>query len=82
MVDPQRGQVAQEPPQVVPQDEQVEQPQAALLPVQPLWQVAVAVEPDAAAALTPADCGKRGREKNSSHTFSANSSLGGIWQKP
>ena len=28
------------------------------------------------------DCGKRGSEKNSSQTFSANSSQGGIWQKP
>ena len=28
------------------------------------------------------DCGNSGRLKNSSQTFSANSSAGGIWQKP
>jgi len=86
IVFPQRGQEEQVPAQVVPQEEQVEQPQLApRLFTQPHVAAvvfAVAAVVFAAAALHAQDCGNSGREKNSSHTFSANSSLGGIWQKP
>ena len=97
MAQPQRGQVVALPAQVVPQEEQVlvqvapmplmqEQPQLLLQPLlqlllQPLLQL-----PFRPAALAEgsgqADCGNSGRLKNSSHTFSANSSQGGISQKP
>lgn len=82
MAEPQRGQLVQVPPQVVPQEEQVEQPlPVPSVLVQPFAQPTAAV-PLLFAQHPPADWGKSGREKNSSQTFSANSSLGGIWQKP
>ena len=75
MAQPQRGQEEQLPPHTVPQEEQVLQPQ------QP---AAVAVEPFPFETPRAAGdcCGNRGSEKNSSQTFSANSSAGGISQKP
>ena len=85
MVQPQRGQREVFPAQVVPQDEQVlvQLPQVAprLFTQLPSW--VVQVEQVAAAALSAqAEGGKSGSEKNSSQTFSANSSQGGMLQKP
>lgn len=89
---PQRGHWEAEPAQAVPQAEQVEQPLQLwprLLMQAPLYMVqlqeaaeAPALPPEAVCSAAQADCGKRGREKNSSQTFSANSSQGGTAQKP
>ena len=87
---PQRGHWAEQEAQVVPQAEQVEQLWPRLLTQEPLYMVQLQDEEAAPFpfALPPADsevqadCGKRGSEKNSSHTFSANSSHGGMAQKP
>ena len=88
MAQPQRGQVVALPRQVVPQEEQVLAAQVApvlltqvgVQPVlQPLLQLGLQPQPRLAAATVlsgQADCGKSGRLKNSSHTFSANSSQG------
>lgn len=97
IVHPQRGQSAPVPErQVVPQFEQVQaearvaHPQfreGAALPQGTLPPVAeVATAPFAPLSHTFSnaqdDCGNSGRLKNSSHTFSANSSAGGMSQKP
>ena len=94
MAQPQRGQVVALPRQVVPQEEQVLAAQVApvlltqvgVQPVlQPLLQLGLQPQPRLAAATVlsgQADWGNRGRLKNSSHTFSANSSQGGTEQKP
>ena len=90
---PQRGHWAVLPAQVVPQEEQVEQPVQLcprLFTQVPLYMVQLqeaAEEPfeELAAEVfsaAQADCGNSGSEKNSSQTFSANSSQGGIGQKP
>ena len=92
---PQRGHWEAEPAQAVPQEEQVEQveqpPQLWPRPLMqaPLYMVQLQAEAEPAAlpleaalSAAQADCGKRGREKNSSQTFSANSSQGGTAQKP
>ena len=88
---PQRGQVVAVPAQVVPHEEQVLVPQLAPrlftqfdaqpephVP-QPQEAPATAVAPLLSGQL---GLGNSGRLKNSSHTFSANSSQGGISQKP
>ena len=84
---PQRGHCVAVPAQVVPQEEQVlvqleQLPQGrpsplvqALLHEQPAFALTVVASSHAA-------FGKSGREKNSSHTFSANSSQGGTEQNP
>ena len=85
MVQPQRGQSVLLPPQVVPQLEQVQLVRQVLqlLQLLQLLQVLQLLQPlQAQLLLQPAFCGNRGRVKNSSDTFSANSSQGGIWQKP
>ncbi len=74
MAQPQRGQVEQLPPHTVPQEEQVLQPEAQL--------PAVAVPPPQTVPEGAVCLGNSGIEKNSSQTFSANSSAGGISQKP
>ena len=89
---PQRGQLVWLEAQVVPQEEQVEQtePDEQLWPMPfthaPLYIEQLQAEPfDEAEELwscAQADCGNSGSEKNSSQTFSANSSHGGIGQKP
>ena len=89
MVLPQRGHM--EPPvaQVVPQLEQVDTRQQVLV----FAGGQVTLLPDAEVATTPfpsshtfwnaqEDWGNSGSEKNSSQTLSANSSQGGIGQKP
>lgn len=90
MVEPQRGQIEPELRQVVPQLEQVEtlpqQPDVGCVPGQAThWPpTALTVPAVSPFVLSKAqlDCGKSGREKNSSHTDSAYSSAGGISQKP
>lgn len=86
MVQPQRGQREVFPAQVVPQDEQVlvQLPQVAprLFTQLPSWVVQVEQVAAAAALSAQAEGGNKGSEKNSSQTFSANSSQGGILQKP
>ena len=83
---PQRGQrVLRVPAQVVPQLEQVLQPQAVRFA--PAADAAVPQPPEAQAhsptdSVAQEDWGNKGNEKNSSQTFSANSSAGGTWQKP
>ena len=74
---------------MVPQEEQVEQvPQVAprLFTQLPLYMLQLQEDeeelPDEPFSCGQADCGKSGREKNSSQTFSANSSQGGMAQKP
>ena len=90
---PQRGHWEDEPAQVVPQEEQVLHPVQLwprLLMQVPLYreqlqaEAAVPLELPFAEAVSAAqaDCGNSGSEKNSSHTFSANSSQGGTAQKP
>ena len=83
MVQPQRGQREVFPAQVVPQDEQVlvQLPQVAprLFTQLPSWVVQVE---QVAALSAQAEGGNKGKLKNSSHTFSANSSQGGMLQKP
>ena len=93
IVRPQRGQMELLPAQVVPQLEQVLTQwlaetvvpgQTVLAPLNML--VAAVPLEDAEAPATGSnaqlDCGNNGRLKNSSHTASANSSQGGISQKP
>lgn len=91
MVEPQRGQIDPEHWQVVPQLEQVDtrpqQPDVGCVPGQEtVLPLNVVVAPAAASLPTSSkaqlDCGKSGSEKNSSQTDSANSSAGGISQKP
>ena len=89
MAQPQRGQVVALPRQVVPQEEQVlvaqEEPRLLTQAPQPVLQPELQPQGRLAAATVlsgQADCGNRGRLKNSSHTFSANSSQGGTEQKP
>ena len=94
MVLPHRGQMLPPEAQVVPQLEQVltRQPQPRLLPAVVFWQpqpvVVPAVEAVVSAVTAEAslkaqeDWGNSGSEKNTSHTDSANSSQGGISQKP
>lgn len=85
MVQPQRGQREVFPAQVVPQDEQVlvQLPQVAPRLFTQLPSCVVQAQVLAAAALSAqAEGGNKGSEKNSSQTFSANSSQGGILQKP
>ena len=85
MVQPQRGQREVFPAQVVPQDEQVlvQLPQVAPRLFTQLPSCVVQAQVAAAAALSAqAEGGNKGSEKNSSQTFSANSSQGGILQKP
>lgn len=84
---PQRGHWPEQPAQVVPQEEQVEQVCPRELTQEPLYMVqlqeeAAAEEAEEACSAVQADCGNSGSEKNSSHTFSANSSQGGMAQKP
>ena len=88
---PQRGHWEAEPAQVVPQEEQVLQP-VQLWPMElmqvPLYMLQLQeapamvpfVLPAEAVSEVQADCGNSGSEKNSSHTFSANSSQGGTAQ--
>ena len=78
IVRPQRGHWVAQPAQVVPQDEQVlhDPPR---LPVQDAPHEEQLAEASLGGQL---DCGNSGRLKNSSHTFSANSSHGGTEQKP
>ena len=85
MVQPQRGQREVFPAQVVPQDEQVlvQLPQVAPRLFTQLPSCVEQAQVLAAAALSAqAEGGNKGSEKNSSQTFSANSSQGGILQKP
>ena len=86
MVQPQRGQREVFPAQVVPQEEQVLVQLPQLVPrlfTQPPSRVVQAqVLAAAVSASAQAEGGNSGREKNSSHTFSANSSQGGMLQKP
>jgi len=93
IVRPQRGQMVLLPAQVVPQLEQVltQQPADTVVPGQTVLlplNILVAAVPfeaaDAPATVSNAqlDCGNNGRLKNSSQTASANSSQGGISQKP
>ena len=87
MVQPQRGQREVFPAQVVPQDEQVlvQLPQVAPRLFTQLPSCVVQAQVLAAAAVSlsaQAEGGKSGRLKNSSQTFSANSSQGGMLQKP
>lgn len=87
---PQRGHCEEQEAQVVPQEEQVEQLWPRLFTQEPLYMVQLQDEalpfppalPPFAVSEAQADCGKSGREKNSSQTFSANSSQGGMAQKP
>ena len=86
---PQRGQVVPPEAHTVPQWEQVRRvPQVVQLQALQLLQDAPPVLPLGvgqmvlASLMQPVDCGNNGREKNSSHTFSANSSQGGISQNP
>ena len=84
---PQRGHCVAAAAQAVPQEEQVlvqleQLPQAR---PSPFTQERPHEPPVFALALVDsshADFGKSGREKNSSHTFSENSSHGGTEQKP
>ena len=84
---PQRGHCVAVPAQVVPQEEQV-LVQLEQLPharPRPFTQERLHEQPVFALAVVDsshADFGKSGRENNSSHTFSANSSQGGTEQKP
>lgn len=92
MVLPQRGQREfLVDAHVVPQFEQVQQPLIGVVVpqvTQPWPTAEVVVEVDVLLLHGPTsskaqeDCGNRGRLKNSSQTFSANSSQGGIWQNP
>ena len=87
MVQPQRGQREVFPAQVVPQDEQVlvQLPQVAPRLFTQLPSCVVQAQVLAAAAVSlsaQAEGGNKGKLKNSSQTFSANSSQGGILQKP
>ena len=85
---PHRGQSALSAPQVVPQLEQVLTPPTqvpqVLTPATeepfPLLVVQIGVAP--VSMLAQLRRGYSGSEKNSSQTFSANSSQGGISQKP
>jgi len=87
---PQRGHWAEDPAQVVPQEEQVLQEVQLwprLLMQEPLYMEQLQEPFDAPPELpvfsfVQADCGNSGSEKNSSQTFSANSSQGGTAQKP
>ena len=90
---PQRGHWAADPAQVVPQEEQVlQEEQLWPMPVmqEPLYMVQLQAEAalplelelPLAVSAAQADCGNSGSEKNSSQTFSANSSQGGTAQKP
>lgn len=88
MVLPQRGQrVLRVPAQVVPQLEQVLQPPDVVVRFAPAVDAAAPQPPDVqvhspTVSVAQEDWGNKGSEKNSSHTFSANSSAGGTWQKP
>ena len=87
MVEPQRGQMLPPLAQVVPQLEQVHTESEGFVDGQftlvPLNMVVVPLlVADSTASNAQLDCGKSGRLKNSSQTDSANSSAGGIWQKP
>ena len=80
MAHPQRGQVLTAPAQEVPQEEQVLVQAAPRLLTQE-------EQADAAALFDPVlsgqlGFGNSGRLKNSSHTFSANSSQGGTEHMP
>ena len=89
---PQRGQLPPPDAQVVPQLEQVQTlhlrslrfaaGQLTLLPVDAAAETAAAVSPEHTSSNAQEDWGNSGREKNSSQTDSANSSQGGISQKP
>ena len=84
---PQRGQLPEQEAQVVPQEEQVLQVAPRLFTQLPFHvvqgQEALPTAADAELlSVVQADCGNSGRLKNSSHTFSANSSQGGMEQKP
>jgi len=95
MTEPQRGQLEPVAWQVVPQLEQVDtdptqvpQPLTGLVPGQvTVWPLNMFVVPfpletPATVSKAQLERGKRGSEKNSSHTASANSSQGGTSQKP
>ena len=88
MADPHRGQLLPFVAQVVPQLEQVliraAGPVAILIPLVPAGQMGVPAPGPVLHTSVKAqeDWGNRGREKNSSQTDSANSSQGGISQKP
>ena len=91
MVQPQRGQ--REPgahPQAVPQWEQTQwvtqEPHPLEQLLQPqlleLLQLQLLLVVQVQLLEVQVCCGNSGSEKNSSQTFSANSSQGGIWQNP
>jgi len=85
MAQPQRGQVVALPTQVVPQEEQVLVAQVAPRPFTQLpheEQPEAGVEPFDGLLSGQLGFGNSGRLKNSSHTFSANSSQGGTAHMP